>query len=74
MSLENDLALLELSSPVTLKENIIPVCLHREKQLLGGYKNVFKIKYLLIRFIAHDLSIATYLAALVLGLDVSLES
>ena len=31
ISLENDLALLELRSAVTLQENIIPVCLHTEE-------------------------------------------
>ena len=35
MSLENDLALLELISPVKLKENIIPACLHKDRQYLG---------------------------------------
>ena len=35
VSLENDLALLELISPVKLKENIIPACLHKDRQYLG---------------------------------------
>lgn len=37
ISLENDLALLELSSAVALQENIIPVCLHTEEDSLGTY-------------------------------------
>lgn len=36
VSLENDLALLELRSAVTLQENIIPVCLHTEEDSLVG--------------------------------------
>ena len=35
VSLENDLALLELISPVKLKENIIPACLHKDREYLG---------------------------------------
>jgi len=38
VSLENDLALLELISPVKLKENIIPACLHKDREYLVGQR------------------------------------
>ena len=43
ISLENDLALLELSSAVALQENIIPVCLHTEETDSLGTNIITKI-------------------------------